>query len=202
MGNTWYTKSLPKIKDVSASLPDIAREIKQSAKCKHIYIFGSVAKHFEQPDHIVKDIDIIVKAPFHSGDLQSINKTVLSYKPEYLEEEGFDAEAVKFSKDFISVNKYNIDHWVVSSDNKLLHWGAIACNKEESDNVKEDAEKYASRETGIDMLKFKKVSRNQKLNWYTIYQDYLNEQFGSMPTGWYCSDIADVKSILNEAIKL
>lgn len=202
MGNTWYTKCMPRIKDVSSSLPDIAREIKTAAKSKHIYIFGSVAEHFDDPEHIVKDIDIIVKTPFHSEDLQSINKNILSYKQEYLEEEGYDVDAIKFSKAFASIDKYHIDKWAISSDNKLLHWGPIACDKDESDVVRDDAEKYASRESGIDKTKLKNASNKQRLNWYTMYQKYLEDQFVSMPTGWYCSETSDIKGILNEAIKL
>ena len=201
--STWYQKSMPKIKDVKKHLLDTIKEIKQSEHIESLYVFGSVADNFDIPNFRIRDIDIIVATNFHSGDLISVSNEVLKEKltEEELENQGYNPVAIKFSNDFLKLKKYNIDHWVISSDNKLLHWGPISSNKEESDEINKEAESYAEKETGYCRKKIHHASLELRENWYKEHNNYLKKMFSDMPSGWYLSDSDDMESIIDRAIK-
>jgi len=193
---------MPKVGDILPDLSSIGEEIGSIKGVKKVYAFGSLAQNKDNPKYRIKDIDIAVKTSFNSEDLISINQSTLSNKISFLEEEGFDVDAVKFSKAFTSINEKGIDHWAISSDNKLLHWGPIMTDKFDADELKEEAEKYASSETGLDSSKIHKASDNKVQNWYSTYKSYINKEFENMPSGWYQADNIDTKALLEQSIKL
>lgn len=201
---SWYQQCMPRIKDIEPHLIKIAGEIKKIAGVKSFYVWGSYAKNHNNPQFRVKDIDIIVKNTFHSGDLVALDENIIktSNSYDFLEEQGFSPEAIKFSKELLSFNKYNIDHWAISADKKLLHWGPISVNKEESDDINKEAENYASNHTGCNRKRINGSSNNVRDNWYKLYHDYMNKIFADMPFGWYQTEDVKVKDILKSAIKL
>jgi predicted nucleotidyltransferase len=202
MTDSWYTKYLPKVKEIAASLPNIVKDLQELPHVESIYVFGSVAKNFTNPDFRAKDIDVALKLPFHSEDLVAINQSILNNKISSLEEEGFDIKAVSFSKALKKFPYDRIDPWAISSDNKLLHWGPIIPDKEESIALKTDAEEHAENETGIKTASLQSASEPKRHNWYKVYDSYLNSQMSNMPSGWYLSDDIDAEELISTAMKL
>ena len=194
---------MPKIKDVKKHLSATIEGIKKSDGVLSLYVWGSVAENFDIPNFRIRDIDIIATTDFHSGDLISIDKEILEekYSEEELENQGYSPEAIKFSNDFLELKKYNVDHWVISSDNKLLHWGPISPSKEESDEISKEASEHASKEVGLCRDKIHKASLAVRENWYDEHHKYLMRLFSDMPSGWYLSDSDDVQGIIDRAIQ-
>ena len=202
--STWYNKCMPRIKDIKPHLKYLSNIIKKIDGTKEVYVWGSVAENFKKSNFRVKDIDIIVKTSFNSGDLISINNQIISKNctDSYLLKEGYDPSSIKFSKEYLSLKKYNIDHWAISCDKKLLHWGPIITNKKESEDVNEEAEKYAKGRTGHNRNSINKLSEKVRKNWYNHYQKYLDGYFSDMPTGWYQSAEGHIISLLKGAKKI
>ncbi len=194
---------MPKIKDVKKHLSATIEGIKKSDGVLSLYVWGSVAENFDIPNFRIRDIDIIATTDFHSGDLISIDKEILEekYSEEELENQGYSPEAIKFSNDFLELKKYNVDHWVISSDNKLLHWGPISPSKEESDEISKEASEHASKEVGLCRDKIHKASLAVRENWYDEHHKYLMRLLSDMPSGWYLSDSDDVQGIIDRAIQ-
>jgi hypothetical protein len=194
---------MPKIKDVKKHLSHTIEEIKQSEHIESLYVWGSVAENFDIPNFRIRDIDVIATTDFHSGDLIAIDNEIIKEKlaEEELENQGYNPTAIKFSKDFLELKKYNVDHWVISSDNKLLHWGPISSNKEESDEIKKEAEEHAEKETGCCRDKIHHASLAVRENWYEEHHNYLQRMFSNMPSGWYLSDSDDIQGIIERAIQ-
>ena len=201
---SWYKKCMPKIKDVKPHLSDLSKKIKKIDGVKDVYVWGSYARKNNDPNFRIKDLDIIVKTGFNSGDLVSVDKDIINKicSNRYLEVNGYDPSAVDFSKKFINLVKHNIDHWTISSDKKLLHWGAIINNKEENDDISQEAEKYAKTQTTYSRKKINKCSAETRKNWYEHYCHYINNYFTNMPTGWYQTSEKNIKHILKNALKI
>ena len=201
---TWYKKCMPQIKDIKPHLADVVKEIKEIDGIESVYVWGSYSTNLHKDSYRVKDIDILVKTAFNSGDLISIDDNIIKNicTDSYLESQGYDPMAIKFSKRFTNFTKYNIDHWAISSDNKLLHWGAINVNKDESDDINKEAEQYAFKQTGYNLSKINKSSESTRKNWYRYYCNYINRFFSDMPSGWYQSSEKNMNYILKEAKKL
>lgn len=203
MVGSWYKRCMPNIADTKALLEAITEQVKKISGVKKLYIFGSYASHVDEPNFRVKDIDLLAITPFHSEDLQAVNKSVFGMKTEVLENEGFDPDTVAFSDKFIKFDDTGIiDPWVISCDKKLLHWGPTATSREESDEMKSEAEVYASKQTGFNLHKIQKASGKKRDDWYQTFSQYLHAQIGDMPLGWYCSDETNIKEILKNAIKI
>ena len=58
-----------------------------------------------------------------------------------------------------------------------------------------------SLKTGYNLKTLNKSSNNVRKNWYNFYQNYVNNYFKDMPSGWYQSN-ERVKNILGGIIKL
>ena len=201
---TWYKKCMPRIKDVAPYITSLFEDLKKEEQVKGIYVWGSYSKNINKPSFRVKDLDIICRTKLNSLDLISVNEDIIKdlCTDSYLEKQGYDPATVKFSKKFISTKKYNMDHWVISGDRKLLHWGAILENKEESDNLKEQIEKNILKITGLNRNKINRSSEDIRKNWYDLYSSYVNKNFEGMPTGWYQVEDMRIKDILKNAIKI
>lgn len=202
--SSWYEKCMPKIKDIKPHILEALNKFKNTNKVKSIYIWGSYAKNINNPEFRVRDIDILIKTPFHSGDLLSINNTIVKdiCSSSYLENQGYDPEAIKFSKAFLGLIKYSIDCWAISSDKKLLHWGPTLIDKNYADDINKEAEEYAVKLTGINRKKINKSSEANRKNWYNSYCQYMNRCFEDMPTGWYQTEDIKIKDIMAKAIKI
>ena len=199
----WYSHYMPKIKEITKSLPLVAEKLKVIPRLKSVYVIGSYVTYKNNPNQRIRDIDIVIKTSFHSEDMMAIDNEIikLSGKKEYLEEQGFDPEAIKFSQNLINAKEDIWNLWVISKDKKLLHWGPIPENIEELNIVNKNAEEYAHKTTGFNLSKMKKLSEIKRKNWYNVYKNYLNTYFSNMPLGWYQSNTS-VKHILDSSIRL
>ena len=204
MSETWYKKCMPRIKDVEKRLPEITNTIKKINGIKHVYVWGSYRNNYEDTEFRIKDLDIIAKTSFNSEDLISISDKIINagLDNETLIEQGYDPDVVQFSKEFIKIKDFNIDHWAITDDNKLLHWGAIVTDKEEADDINKEAEKYAQKETGINRQKINKSSLQKRNSWYNSYHNYISNFFSDMPSGWYCSTETNIRDILKNSMKI
>jgi len=201
MSESWYRKCLPRVSEVKVALLEHIKTLRACNGVKSIKVFGSFAANLDNPNYRLKDIDLLIATPYHSEDLQAIHADLLSTRPEALEEEGYDANAVRFSKAFVRQNDLPIDHWVISSDKKLLHWGPVF-EVDESIEIQQEAEKFATNQTGFNLKKLAKASDETRTNWYSSYRSYLSKQTEDMPTGWYLSECQDIKTLLTNAISL
>lgn len=201
---SWFIKCLPKIKEIKSNLPLITSDLNKIKGVNGLYLWGEVYENINNPEHRVKNIDIVAKTSFHSGDLLSIDNdiTKLHMDDNSLEDKGYDPYSVFFSKKFIELPDYNINKWAISYDNKLLHWGAILKNKKDTDYIIQEAEKFADTHTGIrfkDILK--KGDKDRKI-WYENYHNYLKKYFEGMPSGWYRTESVKKKDFLRNTIKI
>ena len=201
---TWYQNIMPRIKDIKPNINALFKELSKNENIKNIYIWGSYSKNINKPNFRVKDVNIICRTNLNNGDLISINNDIISEfcTDNYLEKQGYDPQTVKFSKNFINIKKYNIDHWAISVDRKLLHWGPILENRKNSDEINNLAEEYTIKKTGLNRNKINRASVDKRKNWYELYSSYINKNFENMPTGWYLVEDMRIKDILKNTIKL
>ncbi len=200
----WYQKCMPRIKDVKPHIPRTIKQLLSVDGMKGIYIWGSYARNINNPNHRLKDIDVLVETKFVSGDLLAIDNKIINanYDDEFLENQGFSPYAIKFSKCFTNLKKYNVDCWAISSDKSLLHWGPILKSKTETDLLNKEAEEYASQLTGIAPKKIQRASEKNRNNWFNIYCHYKEKCFDGMPSGWYKTDEIRIKNLLHRTIKI
>jgi len=200
----WYEKCMPKIKEIEPNISKELSKFKNIDGVKSIYVWGSYAHNINDRDFRVRDIDVLAKTKFDSGDLLAIDDKIIkaNYDNEYLENQGYEPRAIKFSKKFLTLSKCNVDCWTISSDRKLLHWGPITINKVESHNVNKKAEDYANRYSGTTRKKINKSSERHRKNWFNHYVRYVDSCFEGMPTGWYKTEDIKIKDIISQAIKI
>lgn len=200
MGNSWYKKSMLTVQTVKANIKDIANKIESIEGVKKIYAWGSFARNIKSKDYILRDLDIIVKTDFISGDLLSISEepiNLFNLKQSSLIEEGFNPRAISFTKEYLKFKDFNIDHWAISKDNKLLHWGPTLESKSDYDAIKKEAEFYADLTVGKD--RFSLNSNQKKKRWLNEHDHHLEKYLEGMPDGWYLSS-EKVKDILENTI--
>lgn len=202
--SSWYEKCMPRIKDVKPYIKEVVSSLKNIEGVNSVYIWGSYSKNINKPNTRIKDIDVLAKTIFHSGDFLAIdNKIIKSIcSDSYLENQGYDPLVIKFSKKFLTFAKYNIDCWAISGDRKLIHWGPICVNKKESEDINKEAEKYASKNTGTEKIKINKSAEHIRKNWYNHYCSYLDQCFKGMPTGWYKTEDIKIRDIISQTIKI
>jgi hypothetical protein len=202
--STWYEKCMPRIKDISPYISDLASNIKKISGVEEVYIWGSYSNNKNNLNFRVKDLDILTKVDINSEDLISVDNNIINKicSKGYLEKEGYAPIAVNFSKKFVKLSKFNIDHWVISSDKKLLHWGPIFVDREESKDIKKEAEEYAIKKTGHSINKINKSSEKIRKNWYQIYYHYMNNYLTDMPSGWYLSEEKNTNKIIRNAERI
>ena len=201
--NSWYDKCMPKIKDIKPTLSVFLEDFKKTAGVKSVYIWGSYARNLNRPEFRVRDIDVLAKTTFHSGDLLAIDNNIIKgiCSDSYLENMGYDPAAIKFSKRFTNLAK-DVDCWSISSDRKLLHWGPVFVNPSESEEMNKKAQRYAEKVTGKERHAINKSSEKIRKNWYENYSNYFKKQFERMPTGWYKTENIKIREITSQAIKI
>ena len=192
MQKSWYKKSMPTIETITPCLPKLACSIYSIDNVKSVLLWGSVAQHLEDKDFIPKDLDIIAVTDLFSEDLAAISdddNSPFSLTIDALEDEGYDPEAVHFTKKYIVIKDFNIDHWVLSGDNKLLHWGPTIENQHDWEEIKQEAERYANDISPTSYQKLSHTSNKNKQNWLLNYNQYINKFLSEAPEGWYLSKI-------------
>jgi hypothetical protein len=197
---SWYTKSMPQIKDVKDYIKSTCKEINNIAGVNDVFIHGSYAKNIKNNNFILKDIDIIASTNFDYGDLLAIDNSkysALRMSISDLEDEGYNPEAVAFTKKFLSYKNYNIDHWATSDDGKLLHWGAIPDSEEEWQELHTKAEQEAQRQTGLKRDQLINADEEQKSEWKLACEAFTKKYLKTSFTGWFLSNIK-----INNIIKI
>lgn len=204
MSKSWYNKCLPRVKDVKPLLPKIAEEVRGIKGVKKIYVWGSLAEHTNDPEFRIKDIDLLIKTSFHSGDLVSIDNLAMDEESttEELIDQGYDPGVIQFSRKLAGVDGSLLDYWAISKDKKILHWGPIFAERPESDDIKKEAEEHAEKVTGCPTKRLNKSSNKTRTNWYVNYTDYIDKHLCDMPTGWYKSEVTNIKEILSSAYEV
>jgi hypothetical protein len=194
---------MPKVKDIKPNLSNSLNAFKEIDGVKSLYVWGSYAKNIDKPNFRVRDIDILAKTRFNSGDLLAIDDKIITanYSDNYLEDQGYDPTSIKFSRAFLDLSKH-IDCWAISSDRKLLHWGPVPSNINDSNCFSKEAEEYASRSVGITRKKINRSSEQHRKNWFDHYVKYADKYFDGMPTGWYKTEDIRIKDITALAIRL
>ena len=195
---------MPQIKDIKPYVSGYLYELRNTEGVNSLYAWGSYSKNINKPHYRVRDIDIIARTKYHSGDLISIDNKIIKEicSDRYLENQGYDPLVVKFSKKFLTLTKYNIDPWAISSDRKLVHWGPIFINKKESEEMNKEAEQFANHLTGTERKKINKLSEHIRNNWYNHYSNYMDKYFKDMPTGWYKTEDIKIGQIISKASKI
>jgi hypothetical protein len=204
MIKNWYKKSMPTIGHIKNFIQDMAKSIHKINGVSGIFVWGQYAQYIKQSDFILKTVDILASTDFFSEDLLSINEGQFSpfhMNREQLINEGYEPDAVNFTKEYIKLKKFNITHWVISNDKKLLHWGAIPHDMNEWQDIQNEAEDYAIFMTGITRPKLIKVNQKLKDHWSVLYDHHLNKILSNMPNGWYKAN-HNIDEIMKTAIKL
>jgi hypothetical protein len=195
---------MPTVKDLSTIIDDVAAQIAAIKGVKGVYVWGSFATNRKNPDFVVKDIDIIASTDFDSGDLLAIDNTrysALRIRPTELEDEGFNPLAVSFTKAFLSMEKFNVDHWATTADGKLLHWGATPDSHEEWHELHLEAEKVATKATALRRGDLRTSDDGKRKEWKLAYDRHISKSLCDSSSGW-CPTIHNASDILSDAIQL
>lgn len=200
---SWYKKSMPKVAEVKKDLFELSNNLLKIDGVKKAYAWGALSENFNNEKASLKEIDVILKTSFFSEDLIAINDSdysPLNMSEENLEDFGYDINAVNFTKKLIKQNSFNFKKWVISSDNKILHWGGIPESIEEWHDIRREAEEYAELSTNCSNEKIKTKSIDLQNKWAMIYEHKINKYLAGMPRGWYpfgCK-LKDIKENLIE----
>lgn len=201
---SWYKKRMPRVAEVKKDLIDLANELQDIKGVSRIYAWGSLAENYNNSKASIKEIDVMLKTSFFSEDLISINDSgdsPMRMSEDKLENFGYDVDAVNFTKQLIKLNSFNFKKWVISSDNKILHWGGIPESIEEWYEIKKEAEEYAEIATNCSSEKIKTKPVEIQNKWATTYEHKINKYLSGMPKGWYPLNLK-VKDIQSNLIEL
>lgn len=200
MKHSWYKNIMPKISQVKSELDNIANNIQKIPSVNEVRVWGSFLKNIRNNDFALSDLDIIAVVDIFSEDLVSIMddapENLFKMTETELEDSGYDPQSVIFTYKYSQIDTFDIDHWAISKDKKLLHLGPITTDKKEWEEIKKEAESYANRCTGV--RRFNLKSEGQKLDWYNNYKQHFSQHLEQMPHGWYISD-QEVSEVLKES---
>lgn len=201
----WYEKSMPSIKDVKPFLEETAKSFKSTKGIKSVYVFGSFAENIEKPRYNVKDIDLVVKSSFESGDFFAIdpenNYGILNKTAEELIEEGFEPNCAIFTKKCYNLKNTPFDIWAITKDRLVLHWGDMPESVEEWKEVRKIAESQAVLETSLKREKLCSASEEERKKWKTIYDEVIKNFVNNNSLGWYQSQ-SDPEEIISKSIQI
>ncbi len=153
---SWYKKRMPKVAEVKKDLIELSNQLKEIKGVGSVYAWGGLAENYNNKKASIKEIDVVLKTSFFSEDLIAINdsdNSPLKIPMNELEDFGYDADAVSFTKELIKQNSFNFKRWAISSDNKILHWGGIPESIDEWHEIKKEAEEYAEISTNCSIEK-------------------------------------------------
>ena len=197
--STWYEKSLIKVCDINVNIKDIYSSIISIPGVKKIYAWGSYIENKNNPNATIKDFDLLVKTQFYSEDMLSIindNNNIFKLSSSSLEEQGYNPACIEFTKRYIAINKCGIDHWAISSDKNILHWGSVISDEEERNEIIKESENLAYFETGLSKAKIKKASKEDINRWNMFREHYIKKYLKDIPKGWY-----NISCNINKIIK-
>lgn len=203
---SWYKKRMPQVKEVKNDLNQLVDNLISINGVDRIYAWGQLAENYNKEKANIKEIDIVLKTSFFSEDLISINDaedSPLHMSLENLEDYGYDLNTVNFTKNIIAKknNPFHFKKWVISSDEKILHWGGIPESVEEWYEIKKEAEEYAEISTGSSKEKIKTQSINLQNKWAVVYDHTVNKYLTDMPKGWYPYN-CKLKEVKDQLIEL
>ncbi|MFW6172386.1 MAG: hypothetical protein ACOC5T_01390 [Elusimicrobiota bacterium] len=206
MGKSWYKKMMPTVGEILSHLPNITYSLYDIDEVKSVYLWGSTFQNIDNHKFVPKDLDIVVTTDIFSEDLTAItddSNSPFLLKKAILEEEGYDPQAVEFTKKYIAIKDFDIDHWVISIDKKILHWGPTIENVDDWQEIKKEAEEYSNTLSPVVYKKLYKASKKDKKQWLTNYSQYINQFLSQAPKGWYMSAIkvSDVKKTMKKLSK-
>lgn len=201
----WYQKILPTIGDVQKSIEETSLLISKIPGVKAVYAWGPYAENFNNKNYHIREIDILAQNKFYSEDLIAIDENdplaPLSLSKTDLEDLGYNAKAISFTKSLLKFNTNNIQLWCLSKDKKLLHWGIIPETIEEWKELRLQAEINAEKETTFSRKNLKNASVYQRKMWQSTYDQTMQNFITNNPLGWYESSI-NIDEIFNNSIKL
>jgi predicted nucleotidyltransferase len=181
---------MPKVAEVSFSIKKIAKQICSDCKINKIYVWGSYAKNKNKPDFPLRDLDIITETNLEYEDLLAISdipQLPFNLKKAQIEKEGLNSDAINFTKSFLKISYFNMDHWAFSNNGNLLHWGPILEDAKDWNETNKEIEKKILKETGLLRKDLVKAGTNKKNNWKTLYDYYFDKILSGVPNGWYLS---------------
>jgi hypothetical protein len=189
MSKSWYGKIMPSGNEISLFLKEYCGDIKKYSFVNDIYAWGDYAKNIHS-DSLLKDVDILVSTNIFSEDLLAItnDKSVLKMASNNLKENGYDPNAVIFTNEILKPLKYDINHWVLSSDKQILHFGPILPSSTDREEIKFEAEIKAEKFSGIKKEALSKASEENKKIWINLYDNHMNKFLENMPNEWYMTN--------------
>jgi hypothetical protein len=200
----WYEKAIPKINDVLPYLKEAATSMLKNPDVSSVRLWGGIAENFNNKNYRIKDIDILIKCNFDSGDLLAIDTSsngALKTSKSELEDLGFNPRSVLFTQSILKLKSPFVDFWAISNDNKVLHWGLITDTIEEWKQVRKEAESRTEETTGFKKQQIILASNADRKKWQEIYEDFIREFSNGCPQGWYSSQ-NDAEKLLNKSIPL
>lgn len=201
----WYDRIMPTVREIEPLLKESSLSISSLPGVKEIRVWGSYAENYKDKATPIREVDLIVKCYFDSGDLLAIEKGPMgpfSIPASELEEEGFNPQAVKFTKGLLKSCNFNADLWCLSSDEKMLHWGPVADTVDEWKELRKQAETKAEEKTGLCKKNIRKSNEENAKEWIGIYESTLRAFINKGPLGWYQTAFSETDNILESSIKI
>jgi hypothetical protein len=201
----WYSDIMPTVGDLEPLVVASAESIYKLPGVSSVRAWGSYAENAQKKTARIREVEILVKCSFNSGDLLAIEKGPMgpfNIHPNDLEDLGFNPKAVKFTKGLLKSCSFRSDLWTYSSDKKLLHWGPVADTIEEWKEVRKQSEEIAEKRTGFCRKTLKKASEEEAKEWVQSYEESLQSFISEGPLGWYESACSETREIIDSSIEI
>jgi len=115
-----FKEAVPYIKDIQPVIYDIGEAVKSMGHVSEVYVFGSFV-NMNDINYHMKDLDIVALVDFTQ---QQMRQCVFGDSYIMFDEPCKDVE--EFTNKYVSsFVQYNLDPWVITSDDFLLHWGSL-----------------------------------------------------------------------------
>jgi hypothetical protein len=201
----WYSDIMPTVGELQKAVSESAEKIYSLPGTESVNAWGSYADNFSKRTARVREVELLVKCSFDSGDLLAIEKGPMgpfNVPFDELEDLGFNPKAVKFTKGLLRSCSFPVDLWSYSSDNKLLHWGPVAETIDEWKAIRRQSEDIAEQRTGFCRKTLKKASESEAKEWIRSYEESLRSFISTGPLGWYESACSETGEVLDSAIEI
>lgn len=201
----WYNRIMPTVEELEPLLKESAQIISNLPGVEEVRAWGTYAECSHQKKTPIREVDLLIKCSFNSGDMLAIEKGPMgpfSLPYSELEEEGFNIKAINFTKKLLKSCQFNAEFWSLSSDNKLLHWGPVSDTIDEWKEIRKNAEEKAETETGLTIKTIKQATQEQAKEWIQLYENALRVFINKGPIGWYQSYCPENQELLESSIKL
>lgn len=200
----WYNQAIPRIRDFKAVLNKFVQSSKNYKFIKNIYVFGEYVTKFKDQNYRIKDIDILIDTDIYSGDLLAIDNSqdgALCVSHDMLEDLGFNKYAVGFTENILKHKINNIEFWVGSSDDKVLHWGPMGDTLEDWYRLKREAETKAEIATRLKKAQIVRANEDLQQKWNEAYDSFMASHTQDCPQGWYESENS-LETILKTCMRI